>query len=126
MLLVNWEHPGFAFSQKIEVTRRENEESLMVASYSSFSFNLFLSSPYSRSGSLPLMFDRFSWLLWEIFLLSFLSMKHCCCFGWVGSLPQMLIWAWSSCFSLFLLLQIDEEEKVGVLVSLSMKDLWCR
>ena len=96
MLLVNWEHPGVAFYQKIEVTRSgENEESLMVPSYSWFSFNLFLSS---TSGSLPLMFQRFSFLLFEIFLLSFLSMKDCC-FGWFGSFPQILIWGWSSwCF----------------------------
>jgi len=73
----------------------ENEESLMVSSYSSFSFNLFLSSSYSRSGCPPLMFDRFSWLLLEIFLLSFLSMKDFC-FGWVGSSPQIFIWGWSS------------------------------
>jgi len=97
MLLVNWEHPGVAFYQKIEVTRSgENEESLMVPSYSWFSFNLFLSSSCSTSGSLPLMFQRFSCLLFEIFLLSFLSMKDCC-FGWFGSFPQMLIWGWSSC-----------------------------
>jgi len=97
MLLVNWEHPGVAFYQKIEVTRSgENEESLMVPSYSWFSFNLFLSSSSSTSGSLPLMFQRFSCLLFEIFLLSFLSMKDCC-FGWFGSFPQMLIWGWSSC-----------------------------
>ena len=97
MLLVNWEHPGVAFYQKIEVTRSgENEESLMVPSYSWFSFNLFLSSSSSTSGSLPLMFQRFSCLLLEIFLLSFLSMKDCC-FGWFGSFPQMLIWGWSSC-----------------------------
>jgi len=43
----------------------------------------------------PLMFDRFSWLLLGIFLLSFLSMKDFC-FGWVGSSPQILIWAWSN------------------------------
>ena len=91
MLLVNWEHPGVAFDQKIEVTRSgENKESLMVPSYSWFSFNLFLSSSSSTSGSLPLMFQRFSCLLFEIFLLSFLSMKDCC-FGF----PQMLI---SCCF----------------------------
>jgi len=51
------------------------------------------------------MFDRFLFLLLEIFF-SFLSMKDCC-FGWIGSCPQMLIW-----FSFFLLLQLDDEEKV--------------
>jgi len=65
--------PGVAFSQKIEVTRlRCGEKSLMV---SSLLHSLFLSSSYSRSSSPPLIFDRFSFLLLQIFFLCFLLLQ---------------------------------------------------
>ena len=84
MLLVNWEHPGDAGFYKDQSHTRWKRRLWWFLLRNLDSHRLFLSSQFSRPGFLffPLTFG---------ILLSFLSMKDCC-FGWVGSFPQILIW----------------------------------
>jgi len=76
MLPVNWERSRsrlFSKDRSHSIALRWKVSDPFFPS--SFSPSLFLSSSYSRSSSLPLIFDGFSFLLLQIFFLCFLLLR---------------------------------------------------
>jgi len=86
ILPVNWERSRSRLFSKDRSHSPRWKRRVSFVVVSSFSRSLSLSSSYSRSGCLPLMF---SFLLWENFLFCLLSMKNCC-FGRADLLALLL------------------------------------